>query len=74
MMFLAALFLALWLATIFGKPPIESAPGPVQPMWRCVLRNKQVYDVAATTEADAMKALMKLKVDISKIKTLEPIV
>lgn len=76
MLFLFALVFSLWMATLFGKPntPPPSVPlAPPTPQWRCTLRNKKTVTVEAVTEADAMRALIDQKVDITRIDVLEKI-
>lgn len=58
----------------FGRPPETDAPArPAVPTWRCTLRNKKTIDVPATSESTAVKALLALSVDVTKIDTLEPL-
>lgn len=72
MIYIAAIFAALFFYTIWGRPPTDTvSEEAVTPTWRCTMKNKSVYTVAALTEADAMRELLKQKVDPSRIVILE---
>lgn len=59
----------IWLAARFSPSP--TPPAPTAPQWRCTLRNKTSVVVTANSESDAMRELMKQRVDITRIATLE---
>jgi hypothetical protein len=73
MFFLMLLFATMFFYLLLGRPatPQDAPTSGAGPVWRCVLKNKQVIDMPAPDEATALKLLMKQKVRPETIRTLE---
>lgn len=59
----------IWLAARVSPTP--TPPAPTAPQWRCTLRNKTTVVVTAESESEAMRLLLKQRVDVTRIATLE---